>query len=83
MNNFDLLLAVLSGLNNVSVLRLKTLIWKKMPSKYRELFRNLEATMSATNGMNTLHEDIFFLFLIPERWFLIFFFFVVVYPQGF
>jgi len=50
MNNFDLLLAVLSGLNNVSVLRLKTLIWKKMPSKYRELFRNLEATMSATNG---------------------------------
>jgi hypothetical protein len=45
MNNFHLLTAIISGINNSAVSRLKW-TFKKVPNRYKEVLTELEGLMS-------------------------------------
>tara|TARA_R110002050_G_scaffold265784_1_gene406978 strand:+ start:120 stop:671 length:552 start_codon:yes stop_codon:yes gene_type:complete len=55
LNDFNGLMAVLSGLNNVAVQRLRY-VWKEIPNKKRHVFDSLEEMMSTLNGMKQSEE---------------------------
>ena len=53
MNNFDMLMAVMSGLGNVAVTRLNKL-WADLPVKHRQKFEQIDDLLSPAGSTYSL-----------------------------